>query len=126
MGGRSTMVGAATPVVCRREAEGRGRAGLLQCGQRVNAQLLRIDFADLGKLHDFRGDDFGHGVFPAELVAFVPEVILVQGTPATQALRDATRTIPIVFVNLADPVDTGIVSNLARPEATNLRWPANG
>jgi putative ABC transport system substrate-binding protein len=43
--------------------------------------------------------------------------MLVQGTPATQALRDATRTIPIVFVNLADPVDTGIVSNLARPEA---------
>ena len=38
-------------------------------------------------------------------------------TNATQALRGGTRTIPIVFVNLSDPVATGIVSNLARPEA---------
>jgi ABC-type uncharacterized transport system substrate-binding protein len=40
----------------------------------------------------------------------------VGGTIATQALRDATRTIPIVFVGLSDPVATGIVSSLARPE----------
>jgi putative ABC transport system substrate-binding protein len=52
-----------------------------------------------------------------ELVALLPEAILVQGTTATQALRDATRTIPIVFVVLSDPVATGVVSNLARPEA---------
>ncbi len=52
-----------------------------------------------------------------ELVTLAPEVILVQGTAATQALRDATRTVPIVFVNLSDPVASGVVSNLARPEA---------
>jgi putative ABC transport system substrate-binding protein len=46
-----------------------------------------------------------------------PDVILASTTPTTQALRDATRTIPIVFATLADPVSTGIVSNLARPEA---------
>ena len=46
-----------------------------------------------------------------------PEVILASGTIATQALRDATRAIPIIFVGLFDPVATGIVSNLARPEA---------
>jgi putative ABC transport system substrate-binding protein len=52
-----------------------------------------------------------------ELVALAPELILVQGTTTTQALRDATRTIPIVFVAVSDPVATGVVSNLARPEA---------
>ena len=44
-------------------------------------------------------------------------MILASGTIATQALRDATRAIPIIFVGLSDPVATGIVSNLARPEA---------
>jgi ABC-type uncharacterized transport system substrate-binding protein len=52
-----------------------------------------------------------------ELVTLRPEVILVNSTPATKALRDATRTIPIVFVSLSDPVASGVVSNLARPEA---------
>jgi putative ABC transport system substrate-binding protein len=52
-----------------------------------------------------------------ELVALSPEVILSSNTAATQALREATRTIPIVFVTLSDPVATGVVSNLARPEA---------
>jgi putative ABC transport system substrate-binding protein len=52
-----------------------------------------------------------------ELVALGPDVILVNGTTATQALHDATQTIPIVFVNIFDPVATGIVSNLAKPEA---------
>jgi putative ABC transport system substrate-binding protein len=42
---------------------------------------------------------------------------LVNGTAATQAVRDATRAIPVVFVNLSDPVATRVVSNLARPEA---------
>src|SRR5438094_347519 len=52
-----------------------------------------------------------------DLVAMAPEVILASGTFATQALRDAMRTIPIIFVGLSDPVATGIVSNLARPQA---------
>jgi putative ABC transport system substrate-binding protein len=44
-------------------------------------------------------------------------VILASGTIATQALRDATPAIPIIFVGLSDPVATGIVSNFPRPEA---------
>ena len=52
-----------------------------------------------------------------ELLALTPDVILTSTSPATLALREATRTIPIVFVTLNDPVSTGIVSNLARPEA---------
>ena len=52
-----------------------------------------------------------------ELVALAPEVILATSTATTRALLAATRTIPIVFVGLSDPVATGVVTNLARPEA---------
>ena len=51
----------------------------------------------------------------AELVAFVPNVILANGTPAVAALQQLTRTIPIVFVNVIDPVGAGFVPSLARP-----------
>src|SRR5262249_55581848 len=50
-----------------------------------------------------------------ELIALTPDAILTNTTPVTLALRDATRTIPIVFVAINDPVSTGVVSNLARP-----------
>ena len=52
-----------------------------------------------------------------ELVAAMPDVILVTNTPATQALRNTTRTIPIVFVGVSDPVASGLLLHLARPEA---------
>jgi len=52
-----------------------------------------------------------------EIVAMAPDVILATSTPAVQAFRVATQTIPIVFVTLSDPVATGVVSNLVRPEA---------
>jgi putative ABC transport system substrate-binding protein len=53
----------------------------------------------------------------AELVALVPEVILAATTPGVAAVQQATRTIPIVFVLVVDPVSAGFVSNLARPGA---------
>jgi putative ABC transport system substrate-binding protein len=51
----------------------------------------------------------------AELVAFAPDVILAAATPQAAALQQATRTIPIVFAMVADPVGGGIVEGLARP-----------
>ena len=51
-----------------------------------------------------------------ELVAMSPDVILTTSTSTTRAVRDATRTIPVVFVGLSDPVATGLVSNLAHPD----------
>ena len=48
-------------------------------------------------------------------MAFVPDVILATGTPAVEALQRATRTVPIVFVAVVDPVGAGLVANLARP-----------
>src|SRR5262249_10470083 len=51
----------------------------------------------------------------AELVAFAPDVLLAGGNPAAEALQQATRTLPIVFGNVGDPVGTGLVASLARP-----------
>jgi putative ABC transport system substrate-binding protein len=53
--------------------------------------------------------------YAAELVALAPDVILAASTPAVSALQQVTRTVPIVFVTVVDPVGAGFVSNLARP-----------
>ena len=51
----------------------------------------------------------------AELARLDPDAIFVQGTPATMALRQAAPTTPLVFVNVTDPVSSGLVSSLAYP-----------
>ena len=53
--------------------------------------------------------------FAQELVALQPDLILSQITPTTAALLQQTRTIPIVFAMVADPVGSGFVANLSRP-----------
>jgi putative ABC transport system substrate-binding protein len=50
-----------------------------------------------------------------DLVGLRPDIILTNGTPATAALQRETRTIPIVFANVADPVASGFVPRLDRP-----------
>jgi putative ABC transport system substrate-binding protein len=50
-----------------------------------------------------------------ELIEWGVDVLLTGGTAATRAATTATRTIPIVFVGVGDPVATGLVSSLARP-----------
>jgi putative tryptophan/tyrosine transport system substrate-binding protein len=51
----------------------------------------------------------------AELVSLQPDVILAVGTPAAEAAKTATQTIPIVFTRAGDPIGSGLVSSLARP-----------
>jgi putative ABC transport system substrate-binding protein len=63
-----------------------------------------------------RGDNNRIRALAQELVGLQPDVILAAGTPATAALRRETRTIPIVFGNVADPVAAGIVARLDRPD----------
>jgi putative ABC transport system substrate-binding protein len=53
--------------------------------------------------------------YAKELVGLQPDVILVEATPQTAALQQETRTIPIVFVLVSDPVGSGFVAGLARP-----------
>jgi putative ABC transport system substrate-binding protein len=51
----------------------------------------------------------------AELVALSPDVIFANATQAVAALQQATRSVPIVFANVADPVSGGFVDSLAKP-----------
>jgi putative tryptophan/tyrosine transport system substrate-binding protein len=51
----------------------------------------------------------------AELVALKVDVIVVPGTPGALAAEQATRTLPIVFFAVTDPVTSGLVTSLARP-----------
>jgi putative tryptophan/tyrosine transport system substrate-binding protein len=53
--------------------------------------------------------------YAAELIALEPDVILAATGFVTGAVRQATRTVPIVFVQVIDPVGTGFVESLARP-----------
>jgi putative ABC transport system substrate-binding protein len=53
--------------------------------------------------------------YAAELVALAPDVILASGTSTVAPLLRATRTVPIVFANVVDPVGAGFVASLARP-----------
>ena len=51
----------------------------------------------------------------AEMVRLNPDVIVVGGSEATKALKEATRTIPIVFIGPSYPVEEGLVESFARP-----------
>jgi len=53
--------------------------------------------------------------FAREIVVGQPDLIVAVGTPATSAVMRETRTIPIVFTQVSDPVGGGLVTNLARP-----------
>jgi ABC-type uncharacterized transport system substrate-binding protein len=61
--------------------------------------------ADVGRFHRYA----------EELVALAPDAILASGTPSVQALQQVTRTVPIVFAQVIDPVGIGFVASLARP-----------
>jgi putative tryptophan/tyrosine transport system substrate-binding protein len=54
-------------------------------------------------------------IYAAELVALSPDVILSSASASVAALLQTTRTVPIVFVNVIDPVGAGFVARLARP-----------
>jgi putative ABC transport system substrate-binding protein len=64
----------------------------------------------------WHGDDTNRmRALSQELVGLQPDIILGNSTPATVALQRETRTIPIVFVGVGDPVASGIVARLDRP-----------
>jgi putative ABC transport system substrate-binding protein len=75
----------------------------------IDSQNVRIDYRwSAGNAEIAR-------TFAAELVALVPEVILSASTTNLIALQQATRTIPIVFIQVSDPVAQGFIPNLAHP-----------
>jgi putative tryptophan/tyrosine transport system substrate-binding protein len=82
--------------------------GLAQLGW-TEGRNLRIDYRwAAGNVADIRK-------YAAELVALAPDVILTTGPATMGPLLQATRTVPIVFAIVPDPVGTGIVDSLSRP-----------
>jgi putative ABC transport system substrate-binding protein len=61
------------------------------------------------------GDAERLGALAVELVGSNPDVIVAAAAPALERLKQATQTIPIVFVQVSDPVSGGFVPSLARP-----------
>ena len=53
--------------------------------------------------------------YAAELIALGPDVVLASTTPAVLQLQQASRTVPIVFVSAIDPVGSGLIASMARP-----------
>ena len=64
---------------------------------------------------DFRWGAGRNPGYAAELVALAPEVILAVGSSVVGPLLQVTRTVPVVFTQVTDPVGSGFVTNLARP-----------
>jgi putative ABC transport system substrate-binding protein len=62
------------------------------------------------------GDKAQTEAFAKELVGLQPDVIFTRSTPATASLLKQTRTLPVVFAIVSDPVGDGFVASLARPE----------
>jgi putative ABC transport system substrate-binding protein len=77
----------------------------------IEGRNIRIDYRFGGTLADLAKTDAS----AAELVALHPELIYAQGLPATQALHQKTKTIPIVFTQVADPVGFGLADSLGHP-----------
>jgi len=82
--------------------------GLHQLGW-SDGRNLRIDYRWAA------GDADRYRTYAAELIALAPDVILAAGGNTVQPLQQATRTVPIVFVQVIDPVGRGLVASLARP-----------
>ncbi len=77
----------------------------------VEGKNIHIDYRFGGTLADLAKTDAS----AAELVELHPELIYAQGLPATQALHQKTKTIPIVFTQVADPVGFGLADSLGHP-----------
>ena len=75
----------------------------------VEGKNIRIDYRFTA------GNPTLFKTYAAELVELSPDVILVASSPGLMAVRERTRTIPIVFVNVSEPVGQGFVQSLARP-----------
>jgi len=121
---------AAWPMMARAQQDGRVRrigvlVGLAEDDPDAKIRLAafqrgldELGWSVGGNLHiDYRFAPAGARAptLAKELVALRPDVILAQTTPVVIALRSETRTIPIVFLGVADPAGSGLVNSLARP-----------
>ena len=129
-----TLIGgaaAALPLVARaQQPERMRRVGILMSGTESDPELqarvavFRQTLEQLGwsegrnihidiRFAAIRTDQYS--ALANEMIALHPDVILGHTTPVAAALQRESRTVPIVFVNVSDPVGTGLVASLARP-----------
>jgi len=76
----------------------------------IDGRNVRLDF----RISADESDRIG--AIADELIGRAPDVLAVSSGAATRALLERTRSIPIVFTNVGDPVAAGILKNIARPE----------
>ena len=129
-----TLLGSAAavwPLAARAQQDRMHRVGMITGGSDANdpdARANIVAFAQamqqLGWVEGrnvrtdyFWGDGQPEAVrkHAAELAALAPEVVVSSGTTSLGSLLQATRAVPIVFVNVADPVGSGFVDSLSRP-----------
>jgi putative tryptophan/tyrosine transport system substrate-binding protein len=129
----------AWPAVARAQQGDRiRRMGVLMVGdendpvQKTRLSAFTQALADLGWTdgRNVRMDLRWHGddtnrirALAQELVGLQPDIILTSGTLATVAVQRETRTIPIVFAGVSDPVASGIVARLDRPSGNTTGFP---
>ncbi len=125
---------AAWPLAARAQPQGLRRIGVISAVPETDPEAMsrlvafqqaleQLGWVTGRNLHiDFRWNNRGDVALSEEMlalsremVALEPEVILAQSNPGVAALRQLTSTIPIVFVSVADPVESGFVESLARP-----------
>jgi putative tryptophan/tyrosine transport system substrate-binding protein len=102
------------------------REGLAQLGW-ADGRNLRIDYR-------WAGGDIGRiRTFAKELVEPAPDILVAYATPSVVALQQETRSIPIVFLSVTDPVGQGLVASLAHPgghitgfAVFDFRWAPSG
>ena len=94
------------------DLEGQSRVAAFQKGLQelgwTDGRNVRIEYR-------WAADDADRIRYAAELVAIAPDVILATSGATVGALQQASRTVPIVFVTVIDPVGGGWVASLARP-----------
>jgi putative ABC transport system substrate-binding protein len=122
----------AFPLPARAQPPRVRRIGVLMGGAEFDLDWQRLEFAfetELKNLGWARGRDIRIdyrwpgdyidriNAYAIDLVELGPDLIVAASTPGVQAVRRRSESIPIVFLNVADPIGSGLVPNLSRPGA---------
>ena len=95
------------------DTEGKARLGAFH--QAIEA-LGWVDGRNLRIVARFATSEQNRRAYAAELVGLAPDVIVANTAPVARALLEATKSPPIVFAQIPDPIGLGLVSNLAHPD----------
>jgi len=130
---------AAFPLPARAQPPRMRRVGILMSGAELDLEWPRLEsafeaeFRKLGWVRgrdlriDYRwpGDDVQRiNAYAIDLVELGPEIIVVATAQGVQAVRRRSESIPIIFLNVADPIGGGLVPNIARPGGTTTGFTA--